>query len=123
MHRIDANILLRYLLDDHEEHSRPAAGIIENNCVVVSTEVVCEVVYVLSGVYSVPRAEIRDTLHQVARHPNIEMMEQQVVCHAADSYTVRNLDFVDALLLAHHQIHGDTIETFDRKLTACLQAG
>jgi len=121
MHRIDANILLRYLLDDHEEHAVRAAGIIENNRVVVSTEVVCEVVYVLSGVYSVPRAEIRDTLHQVARHPNIEIMEQPVVCHAADSYAARNLDYVDALLLAHHEIHGDTIETFDRKLKTLLE--
>lgn len=122
MRRIDTNILLRYLLDDHQEHSRRAAGIIEENHVGVSTEVVCEAVYVLSGVYKVPRSEIRDTLHQVAHHPNIEILHQQLVCHAADSYAVQNLDFVDALLLAHHQLHGDMIETFDRKLTACLQS-
>jgi len=50
MRRIDANIALRYLLDDHPELSARAAQIIDAETVFVSTEVFCEVVYILAGV-------------------------------------------------------------------------
>ncbi|NLX25849.1 MAG: type II toxin-antitoxin system VapC family toxin [Lentisphaerae bacterium] len=58
MIRVDANVILRYLLGDHPEHSEQAAEIIDRFSVFVSGEVLCEVVYVLSGVYSVDRAVI-----------------------------------------------------------------
>ena|GEM_PF-6929965 len=47
--------------------------------------------------------------------------EAHVVSHAADSYVAKKIDFVDSLLLAHHQLHGDHIATFDRKLNACIR--
>jgi len=122
MHRIDANIILRYVLDDHEELSPRAADLIEKSTVAVSTEILCEVVYVLAGVYKVPRIEIRDTLKDLASHPSIEVLEEKVICHAAKTYADKNIDFVDALLLAHHQLHEDKVETFDKKLQAFLQA-
>jgi len=120
MRRVDANIVLRYLLDDHPELSPRAAEIIDSETVVVSTEVLCEVVYVLTGVYDVPREEIRDTLQRFARHPTANMPEQRVICHALETYAKKTIDFVDTLLLAHHELHGDTVETFDRKLKKLL---
>jgi len=58
MKRIDANVILRYLLDDHESLSAKAAEIIDHENVFASTEVICEVVYVLCGVYKVAREEV-----------------------------------------------------------------
>ena len=43
----DANIILRYLLNDHEELSDKATIIIENNEVLLHNEVIAEIVYVL----------------------------------------------------------------------------
>ncbi len=43
----DANIILRYLLNDNEELSDKAAIIIENNEVFLPNEVIAEIVYVL----------------------------------------------------------------------------
>jgi len=123
MRRIDANIVLRYLLDDHPELSPRAAEIIDSQMVVVSTEVLCEVVYVLAGVYEVPREEIRDTLQRFSRHPTTNMLEHRVICYALEAYAEKTIDFVDALLLAHHELHDDPIETFDRKLKKLLSRG
>ncbi len=50
---VDANIILRYLLDDHEMLSEEAAAIIENNKVLLPNEVIAEIVYVLEKVYEV----------------------------------------------------------------------
>lgn len=58
MIRIDANVILRYLLGDHPDHSKRAAEVIDQSSVFVACEVICEVVYVLGGVYSVDRNTI-----------------------------------------------------------------
>ena len=46
MQKIDANIILRYIMNDHEELSPKAKKIIEQNIVEVTVEILCEVVYV-----------------------------------------------------------------------------
>ena len=43
MKRIDANVILRYLLDDHDELSPKSAAIIDHEQVHASVEVICEV--------------------------------------------------------------------------------
>lgn len=43
---VDANIILRYLLNDHEELSDKATMIIEENEVLLPNEVIAEIVYV-----------------------------------------------------------------------------
>ena len=57
---VDANVILRYILDDHAELSPKAAEILEQQQTVTLTlEVACEVVFVLQKVYAVDRKEIQ----------------------------------------------------------------
>ena len=63
MKKIDANVFLRYVLDDHAEMSPKAREIIDRHIVEIPVEVLCEVVYVLkfersinSTVYTCPAA-------------------------------------------------------------------
>lgn len=49
---VDANVILRYILDDHPELSTAAAAILEQQTVILPIEVACEVVYVLQKVYA-----------------------------------------------------------------------
>ncbi len=121
MLRIDANIALRYLLDDHPELSLRATQIIDSEVVVLSMEVLCEIVYVLSGVYEVPRKEIRDTLQRFSRLPTVIVLEHQTALHALETFAQKKIDFVDAVLLAHHVLAGDQIKTFDKRLNTLLQ--
>jgi len=46
---VDANIILRYFLDDDEELSPKAAEIIEQNSLAIPNEVFAEIVYVLEN--------------------------------------------------------------------------
>ncbi len=48
---VDANIVLRYILNDHPQLSQQAADVLEQQTVIAPIEVVCEVVYVLQKVY------------------------------------------------------------------------
>ena len=61
----DANIILRYILNDHEELSAKAAEIIENNLATLPIEVACEIVFVLQKVYQVERDKIQRVLSEL----------------------------------------------------------
>ena len=62
MEIIDANILHRYLYNDHESFSKKSVIIIEQKNIHFPFEVCAEVVYVLEKVYNVPRKDIINSL-------------------------------------------------------------
>ena len=121
MNRVDANVVLRYLLDDHEQLSEQAAAIIENEDVYLSFEVICEIVYVLMGVYKVTRAEIVETIKGFLQGENIATSDQTVASTALDLFAQKNIDLVDAILCAYHNRLGDTILTFDKKIETIIK--
>ncbi len=121
MNRIDANVVLRYLLDDHEQLSEKAAEMIDNEQVFLSFEVICEIVYVLTGVYDTPRPEIAATLKDFLQAGNIATNDQSVISTALDLFAQRNVDFVDAILCAYHKHNGDSILSFDKKIVTIMK--
>ena len=68
----DANLILRYLLDDDEELSPKAAEIIEQNKLIVPNEIFAEIVYVLEKVYEVKREEINNIIVELLDYKNID---------------------------------------------------
>ena len=92
----DANMILRYLLNDNEQMAEKAEQYLDAGNVWVTIEVIAEVVYVLKGVYSLGR--------------------DNVLLLALDTYAERNLDFVDCVLYSYHAVKNVEIATFDKKL-------
>jgi len=118
---IDANIVLRYILDDHEELSAKAADILENQSVTLPIEAACEVVYVLQKVYRVERSEIQRHLSELIHENLITVDKPKVVLSALDYYAKTSFDFVDTLLWAYHVVEGQEVFTFDEKLHKHIQ--
>jgi predicted nucleic-acid-binding protein len=116
MRFVDANVILRYLLDDDPQFAEKAAIILEQGQVHVPFEVMAEVVYVMQGVYKVPRQDISRVLTQFIILPNLTTNSEPVLKDALCLYADKGLDFVDALLCSYNRIEGVQIETFDRKL-------
>jgi predicted nucleic-acid-binding protein len=116
MTRIDANVILRYLLGDHPEHSKLAAEAIDHSAVFVASEVLCEVVYVLSGVYSVDRVAIKEKLTEFIHLDSVAVDDVQVLTEALEMFAGNKIDFVDTLLYAYNKVRGDRVVTFDQKL-------
>jgi predicted nucleic-acid-binding protein len=121
MSMVDANIVLRYLLDDHAELSAQAAVILEQEKVVLPIEAACEVVYVLQKVYAVDREEIRQLLSDLLTEALVAMEKPEVFIKALEYYGSSTLDFVDTLLCAYHAVEGQKIFTFDNKLNQFIQ--
>lgn len=119
---IDANVLLRYLLNDVPELSAKARRTIESDQALgVTAVVLAELAWVLTGqLYRFPRATVAHQLIDLLARQNIETIgvdkvEAQIALLAcADPTGAAN--FGDALIAACARSAGVTeIYTFDRK--------
>ena len=116
---VDANIILRYLLQDNEQLFEKAQKIIENQEILVLDAVIAEVVYVLKGVYKIDKKEIAESLITLFDYPNITILPQKsYIIDAFRLYENNNLDFVDILLCVLSQKY--EVMTFDKKLQKCI---
>lgn len=116
MQKIDANILLRYVLNDHPELSFNAKEIIDNNIVEVPIEVLCEVIYVLEGHYKTGRQDINAGLKLFFEYTRCVLPHREVILCALEYFERTSLDFVDCILAGYADIEKDEIYTFDVKL-------
>jgi predicted nucleic-acid-binding protein len=118
---VDANIVLRYLLDDHAELSPKAAEILERHSVTLPVEVGCEVIYVLQKIYAVERKEIQQQLGALLNERLVSMDKPDIFLKALECYGDSTLDFVDTLLWAYQILEQQEVFTFDGKLLKQLQ--
>ena len=116
---LDANYILRYLIDDNHAMYLKSKETIESNACFVLNEVVAEVIYVLKGVYQTPREKIAQALIDFIEMENLSMHEsKEILISALKLYKSKNIDFVDCYLCALKERY--TVTTFDKKLMKCV---
>lgn len=114
----DANMILRYLLNDNPAMQKKAKEYLRNGDVMATIEVIAEAVYVLKGIYGMERMRIAETM--TAFLDLVECEERTVLRLALRAYAVKSLDFVDCVLYAYNRAKGIEIATFDKKLLRLL---
>lgn len=118
----DTNVLLRLLLDDDPPQARKAQALLEQTIsksdkVLLPDIVLCEVEWVLSSVYKVPRAEIIETLRHLLEADEFAFLNRSAVSEALNAYGDGSADFSDYLIGATAAKAGAaTTYTFDRAL-------
>jgi len=120
MEIIDANYILRYLLQDIEEQHLQAASVIENHNVFIPGEIIAEVVYVLQKVYSIPNEFVKESLLDLFDYPTISIREHKIVRKALSIFTQKKVDYADALLIAYAETKDARVFTFDKKVNKIL---
>ncbi len=125
---VDANVILRYLLADHEEFYKKAeelfdAAIDGKIRVRILQSVIAEVVYVLAGLYKVRRGEISEALSNLLRIKTVKISDKDIVITALEIYKTTNLDFVDVLLCAYGKNSPEvSVFSFDRGVVKCIES-
>lgn len=114
---LDANAVLRYLLEDVQEQADIVARSIELGAE-VTVEVLAECVYVLSGVYRASRSDIAESLGILL--DEVTCRRKRVAATALGLYGASSLDFVDCVLAAEVAEGGREVLTFDKKLQGLL---
>ena len=117
MKLFDANAILRFLLNDIKEQAAEVAQAIRGGAI-TTPEVLAEVVYVLSGLYGMPRNEVSWALHCVLIDVKVE--NARALRYALGVFNRTSLDFVDCLLIAYHKVNGIDVLSFDKKLNTTL---
>jgi len=119
MKLIDANVILRYLLADIPEQWEAASAVIESGAYTIPM-IIAEVVYVLQGVYNVPREKIAETMIRLLQ--TVSVVEPRIIACALELYRISALDFADCTLIAYNHVDGADVFSFDRKLNKHLMS-
>lgn len=117
---LDANVMLRYTLDDHEVLSARATTYFERAAageliLVVPTITLAECIYTMKSFYKLGRQEIAAGLETLLNLPGVEPLEP-CLRPALQLFATHNVDFADAYLAALGSSLGQSVATFDRDL-------
>ncbi|MEA5024185.1 hypothetical protein SDC9_09296 [bioreactor metagenome] len=115
----DTNAVLRYILQDDEKMADVVEDHLKQGDSFIPTEVIAEVVYVLSGVYQVPRQEITAVISGVLME-DVSVTNAAVIIKGLETFATTTLDFVDCLMVGY-QYDGNMVFTFDKKLKKMLE--
>ena len=116
---VDTNLIVRYLVQDHEKHAR-AAGKLFDACdrgdmvVVVLPVVLAECVFVLESFYGHTRTDIASALGRLISSPGIEISEVAIHLDALNRYKGSKAHFVDCLIAAIAMAKNVSVSTFDQ---------
>ena len=120
---VDANVILRYVLDDHPELSNKAASIMdamEDGSVTLACDPITlsEVVFVLTSFYKIPRESIVDSLMPIVKSPNLRLRDKGRYIHALELFRQTVRQFGDACCCAAAiEVSKGRLLSFDKKLS------
>ena len=118
MRLVDTNIILRWLLGDHQELSQTAEQLVDrakNASLLVTDVVVAEIVYVLRATGR-DRQQVSEALLLIGRMEAFKYENEELIMKVIGLLTDTNLDFADCYLLAKARQEKLGLETFDKPL-------
>ena len=117
---VDANVILRLILNDNAEMVKAARLALSKDFFFIKHEVLAEVVYVLAKMYNVSRDDISKAITGILKNRRIRVESKKTVRYAISAYQSHSLDFVDCMLYAYQIVREEEIFTFDKKLQKLL---
>src|SRR5665213_168801 len=96
---VDTNMIVRYLLQDHQKHTKTAEKLIEacdrgEVTLIVLPVVLAECVFVLESFYEQARPDIARVLHDFVSSPGVELNELSIHLDALERYRGSKFHFV-----------------------------
>ena|SRR3990167_99413 len=119
---IDANIVIRFLLNDNPELSRKAKAIFRQAeageiKLFFDEVIVAEIIWTLSSFYKIKKLEIVDRLEKLLSQDWAENPRKRLILMAFELYRGSNLDYIDCWLFIVSKSLKLKLETFDKNLS------
>jgi len=116
---VDTNLIVRYLVQDHEKHAKAAGRLFEacdrgDAVIVVLPVVLAECVFVLESFYGHRRADIASALARLISSPGVEIRDLAIHLGALNRYQETRVHFVDCLIAATAATEDTPVATFDQ---------
>lgn len=124
---LDANVLLRALLNDHPQQSKLAqellAGLGQDRRGYVGVPAVLETFWVLRSRYRIPRQALYRMMRLLLSIKHVEVESSEAVAQALAAFQKKRADFADALLAHRNEEAGcELTYTFDRGAAKAVPA-
>jgi predicted nucleic-acid-binding protein len=116
---LDANAILRYVMDDIKQQADTVERVLKNNSVLLLPEVMAEVIYVLTKYYKLPRDMAIKNLLLFLSDADYDI---GILADALKLFSSNNFDFVDCLLYEYSKNPDYTVFTFDKNLQKLIGA-
>jgi predicted nucleic-acid-binding protein len=119
---LDTNVLVRFLIRDDEAQARRARALVEScaasgDTCVITSPVLCELEWVLEGLYRASRADIAAAVRGLLTTPPFVVEDEPLTQRALGAYVKGKADLSDYLLGQLGRTAGArTTYTFDRGL-------
>jgi predicted nucleic-acid-binding protein len=116
---VDTNLIIRYLVQDHEKHGKAAARLFDacdrgELVIVLLPTVLAESVFVLESFYEHRREDIASVLGTLVSSPGVEIDQPATHLDALQRYGKTKVHFVDCLIAATASAENIPVATFDR---------
>ncbi len=96
---LDTNMIVRFLVRDHERQYKIVEKYFLENEICVQPTVLLEAEWVLRAVMNIPKAKVMAAFEGLMEMRNVEVADSQAVSRAIE-WAKQGLDFADALHLA-----------------------
>lgn len=112
----DANVYLRYLLDDHPVQSLQAKKIIQKQQIYTDPTIIAEVVWMLTSFYKIPKSTFIPPLLAIVDQKNNKSPSKNLIVKALNFFAINQLSYIDCYVFHLSQDEKIALATFDKKL-------
>jgi len=121
---LDTNIIIRFLVGDHEEHLAKSIEYFKEietakREVEILESVLMEVFFVLTKFYKLPKKEVLIDLKIILALDGVVNSNKSILHEALSIMELKNIDFVDALICAKSNLQGYGKISFDEDVKKC----
>lgn len=115
---VDTNLVVRYLVQDHEQHAKIATRFFEacdrgEFTIALLPPVLAECVFVLESFYGHERDKIAQALSTFIESPGIEIPDAEKYLNALYRYSAGNQHFIDCVVASFAAADNIPVATFD----------
>lgn len=115
---IDTNVIIRFLVGDHQEHLVESTKIFEKIEsgeleVEILDTVLMEALFVLTKYYKLPKQDVITDLKAILALEGVINHNKIILSDALSLYMDKNIDFVDALIRTKAKLQGYRQISFD----------
>ena len=121
---LDTNVIIRFLVGDHQEHLAKSIAIFkEIESAKLQVEIVdgvlMEAYFVLTKFYKLPKNEVINDLKAILTLNGVINSNKTILYETLNIVENQNIDFVDALICAKSKLQGFGKLSFDSDVDKC----
>ena len=121
---LDTNIIIRFLVGDHQEHLVTSIEYFKEiesakRQVEILDTVMMEAFFVLTKFYKLPKDEVINDLKVILALNGVINSNKPILYETLNIMESKNIDFVDALICAKSKLQGFAKLSFDNDLKKC----